>query len=175
MQFYRRCIVWCCVCCESCSILGVLSLLHTWCAYAKLTAVLSHTHTHTHTHTHARTHAHTHTRTPTHTHTQVLQHELRSVREACMKLEEGYEPGITFVIVQKRHHTRLFCSDGRDMVCPTSYVFVVCTSVWFHRYTGLMYNVISGLNSLRTCMCLFGSPRWNYYSVTYFKYWFDAL
>lgn len=47
---------------------------------------------------------------------QVLQHELRSVREACMKLESGYEPGITFVVVQKRHHTRLFCSDPRDMV-----------------------------------------------------------
>ena len=47
---------------------------------------------------------------------QVLQHELRSVREACVKLEEGYEPGITFIVVQKRHHTRLFCSNQSDMV-----------------------------------------------------------
>jgi eukaryotic translation initiation factor 2C len=47
---------------------------------------------------------------------QVLQHELRSVREACMKLEEDYEPGITFIVVQKRHHTRLFCADHKDMV-----------------------------------------------------------
>lgn len=65
--------------------------------------------------------------------------------------------------------------DSFALMAETWYVFIVCTSVWFHRYTGLMYNVISGLNSLRTCMCLFGSPRWNYYSVTYFKYWFDAL
>ncbi|CAI7996150.1 Protein argonaute-2 (Fragment) [Geodia barretti] len=47
---------------------------------------------------------------------QVLQHELRSVREACMKLEDDYEPGITFIVVQKRHHTRLFCADHKDMV-----------------------------------------------------------
>lgn len=47
---------------------------------------------------------------------QVLQHELRSVREACIKLEDGYEPGITFIVVQKRHHTRLFCADHKDMI-----------------------------------------------------------
>ncbi|WP_411023510.1 Piwi domain-containing protein, partial [Salmonella sp. s51228] len=45
---------------------------------------------------------------------QVLNHELRAVREACTKLEQDYKPGITFVIVQKRHHTRLFCSDKKD-------------------------------------------------------------
>ena len=33
-----------------------------------------------------------------------------------MKLEDGYEPGITFIVVQKRHHTNLFCSDAKDMV-----------------------------------------------------------
>ena len=53
---------------------------------------------------------------------QVLQHELRSVREACMKLEEDYEPGITFIVVQKRHHTRLFCADHKDMVGTNVYV-----------------------------------------------------
>lgn len=45
---------------------------------------------------------------------QVLSHELRAVREACMKLEVDYQPGITFIVVQKRHHTRLFCADRRD-------------------------------------------------------------
>ncbi|XP_012943067.1 protein argonaute-2 isoform X3 [Aplysia californica] len=44
----------------------------------------------------------------------VLGHELRAVREACMKLEVEYQPGITFIVVQKRHHTRLFCADRRD-------------------------------------------------------------
>ena len=31
-----------------------------------------------------------------------------------MDLEADYRPGITFLVVQKRHHTRLFCSDSRD-------------------------------------------------------------
>ncbi|XP_012942742.1 protein argonaute-1 [Aplysia californica] len=44
----------------------------------------------------------------------VLGHELRAIREACMKLEVDYQPGITFIVVQKRHHTRLFCADRRD-------------------------------------------------------------
>ena len=37
---------------------------------------------------------------------QVLQHELTAIREACIKLEPDYKPGITFIVVQKRHHTR---------------------------------------------------------------------
>ena len=36
----------------------------------------------------------------------VLSHELRAVREACIKLEPAYQPGISFIVVQKRHHTR---------------------------------------------------------------------
>lgn len=45
---------------------------------------------------------------------QVLVHEVRAVQEACMMLEKEYRPRITFVVVQKRHHTRLFCEDRRD-------------------------------------------------------------
>ena len=44
----------------------------------------------------------------------VLQHELTAIREACIKLEADYKPGITFIVVQKRHHTRLFCSDKKE-------------------------------------------------------------
>jgi eukaryotic translation initiation factor 2C len=47
---------------------------------------------------------------------QVLQYELRAVREACVSLEVGYQPGITFIVVQKRHHTRLFCADRKDQI-----------------------------------------------------------
>ncbi|CAI2350295.1 unnamed protein product [Caenorhabditis sp. 36 PRJEB53466] len=46
----------------------------------------------------------------------VLQYELRAIREACMMLEKGYQPGITFIAVQKRHHTRLFAVDRGDQV-----------------------------------------------------------
>ncbi|CEF69226.1 Protein argonaute-4 [Strongyloides ratti] len=46
----------------------------------------------------------------------VLQYELRAIREACMTLEKGYQPGITYIAVQKRHHTRLFAVDKKDQV-----------------------------------------------------------
>ncbi|XP_020258663.1 LOW QUALITY PROTEIN: protein argonaute MEL1-like [Asparagus officinalis] len=39
---------------------------------------------------------------------QVLLYEMDAIRKACQSLEEGYLPPVTFVVVQKRHHTRLF-------------------------------------------------------------------
>nr|XP_035923052.1 protein argonaute-2-like [Halichoerus grypus] len=47
---------------------------------------------------------------------RVLHHELLAFREACIKLEKDYQPGITFIVVQKRHHTRLFCTDKNERV-----------------------------------------------------------
>lgn len=38
------------------------------------------------------------------------------MREACLMLERGYQPGITFIAVQKRHHTRLFAVEKKDQV-----------------------------------------------------------
>ena len=45
---------------------------------------------------------------------QVLVYEVRAVQEACMSLEKDYRPRITFIVVQKRHRTRLFCENSRD-------------------------------------------------------------
>ncbi|XP_044181960.1 protein argonaute-2-like isoform X6 [Acropora millepora] len=45
---------------------------------------------------------------------QVLVHEVRAVQEACMKLEKSYRPRITFVVVQKRHHSRLSSEIGKE-------------------------------------------------------------
>ena len=36
----------------------------------------------------------------------VLAKELVAIRTACKELEEGYQPEVTFIVVQKRHHTR---------------------------------------------------------------------
>lgn len=47
---------------------------------------------------------------------QVLCAELIALRQACMRLEDDYRPGITFIVVQKRHHTRLFCADKREQI-----------------------------------------------------------
>ena len=46
----------------------------------------------------------------------MLQWELSAIRKACLKLEPGYEPPVTFIVVQKRHHTRLFPEDRKDEV-----------------------------------------------------------
>jgi len=45
---------------------------------------------------------------------QILADELSSLKAACAKLENGYSPKITFLTVQKRHHTRFFAQDKRD-------------------------------------------------------------
>lgn len=34
--------------------------------------------------------------------------------KACASLEPNYQPPVTFVVVQKRHHTRLFASNYND-------------------------------------------------------------
>ncbi|XP_033207936.1 protein argonaute-2-like [Belonocnema kinseyi] len=45
---------------------------------------------------------------------QVMHHELTAIRNACRKVEPGYEPPISFFVVQKRHHIRLFPADARN-------------------------------------------------------------
>eukprot|EP00268_Persea_americana_P054738 TRINITY_DN629_c0_g1_i7.p1 TRINITY_DN629_c0_g1~~TRINITY_DN629_c0_g1_i7.p1 ORF type:complete len:1085 (-),score=182.17 TRINITY_DN629_c0_g1_i7:1254-4508(-) len=45
---------------------------------------------------------------------QVLFHELDAIRRACESLEPNYQPPVTFVVVQKRHHTRLFANNHAD-------------------------------------------------------------
>ncbi|KAL5712495.1 Protein argonaute 10 [Ranunculus cassubicifolius] len=45
---------------------------------------------------------------------QVLLYELEAIRKACASLEPNYQPPVTFVIVQKRHHTRLFANNHKD-------------------------------------------------------------
>ncbi|PUZ78411.1 hypothetical protein GQ55_1G450400 [Panicum hallii var. hallii] len=45
---------------------------------------------------------------------QVLLYELNAIRKACASLEANYQPKVTFVVVQKRHHTRLFAHNHND-------------------------------------------------------------
>ena len=42
--------------------------------------------------------------------TQVLQWELTAMRKACEKIQSNYQPAITIICVQKRHHLRMFCN-----------------------------------------------------------------
>ncbi|RKP15011.1 Piwi domain-containing protein [Piptocephalis cylindrospora] len=45
---------------------------------------------------------------------EVLQKEVGAIKRACASLEKGYDPKITFSVVQKRHHVRFFPLN-RDM------------------------------------------------------------
>ena len=58
---------------------------------------------------------------------QVLRSEVSAIRRACASLEQGYEPSVTFLVVQKRHHTRFFPmsredEDGRNRNVPAGTV-----------------------------------------------------
>ncbi|GAY33521.1 hypothetical protein CUMW_275360 [Citrus unshiu] len=65
---------------------------------------------------------------------QVLLHEMSAIRQACASLEEGYAPPVTFVVVQKRHHTRLFPAEhnNRDLTDRSGNILPVPPAYYAH-------------------------------------------
>ncbi|CAJ0573794.1 unnamed protein product, partial [Mesorhabditis spiculigera] len=47
---------------------------------------------------------------------EVLREEIQGIRSACLMLSPDYRPPITYVVVQKRHHARIFCKYSKDAV-----------------------------------------------------------
>lgn len=45
---------------------------------------------------------------------QLLEYELVAIRRACLRLNSNYKPAVTILVVQKRHHTRMFPKFGPD-------------------------------------------------------------
>lgn len=45
---------------------------------------------------------------------QVLNNEVNAIRRACTSLNANYKPMVTFLVVQKRHHTRFFPTRKED-------------------------------------------------------------
>ncbi|XP_030760165.1 protein argonaute-2-like isoform X2 [Sitophilus oryzae] len=46
---------------------------------------------------------------------EVKDKEIRAIRAACKRVQkDGFEPKITFLVVQKRHHTRMFPVNPKD-------------------------------------------------------------
>ncbi|CAF2366680.1 unnamed protein product [Rotaria sp. Silwood2] len=41
----------------------------------------------------------------------VFYNELKGIREACVELSRVYRPYLTYIVVNKRHHTRIFPDD----------------------------------------------------------------
>ncbi len=44
----------------------------------------------------------------------VLNKEIAAIQRACKRLQEDYQPGITYFVAQKRHKTRLFPQQKGD-------------------------------------------------------------
>ncbi|OIW05841.1 hypothetical protein TanjilG_23627 [Lupinus angustifolius] len=91
---------------------------------------------------------------------QVLLHEMDAIRKACVSLEEGYLPPVTFVVVQKRHHTRFFPVDRSQMdksgnIMPGT---VVDTSICHPREHDFYLNSHAGIQ---------GTSRPTHYHVLY--------
>ncbi|CAI0465725.1 unnamed protein product [Linum tenue] len=93
---------------------------------------------------------------------QVLLYELDAIRKACASLEPNYQPPVTFIVVQKRHHTRLFANNHRDRsstdksgnilpgtvvdtkIChPSEFDFYLCS------HAGIQVNVCLGQGTSR--------------------------
>ena len=66
----------------------------------------------------------------------VFEKELTATREACTALSPAYRPYLTYIVVNKRHHTRFFpmnagsnnveagtVVDSHDVTSPTTYDF----------------------------------------------------
>uniref|UniRef100_A0AC35TUF3 ArgoN domain-containing protein n=1 Tax=Rhabditophanes sp. KR3021 TaxID=114890 RepID=A0AC35TUF3_9BILA len=46
----------------------------------------------------------------------VMRKELVGIRQACSMIDPNYAPPLTYIVVQKRHHARMFCSNVSDAV-----------------------------------------------------------
>jgi hypothetical protein len=93
-----------------------------------------------------------------------------AIREACIKLELDYVyiAGITFIVVQKRHHTRLFYADKKeqsgktlnipvgtsteksiqsildaDITHPTEFDFYLCSRILASRHSGEIIHLLN--------------------------------
>ncbi len=47
---------------------------------------------------------------------EVLEEEVAAIKGACQDVKPGWNPPLTFCVVQKRHNTRLFPNDRQNQV-----------------------------------------------------------
>ncbi|PKY55107.1 Piwi-domain-containing protein [Rhizophagus irregularis] len=97
----------------------------------------------------------------------VLNSELTAIKDACQSLEADYRPTITFVVIQKRHHTRFFPiekknADKSGNCLPGTVVDMDITHPFEFDFYLLSH---AGLH---------GTSRPTYYQVLYDENGFDA-
>ncbi|KAL3585922.1 hypothetical protein D5086_012789 [Populus alba] len=90
---------------------------------------------------------------------QVLLYEMDAIRKACASLEPNYLPPVTFIVVQKRHHTRLFATNPNQTdksgnilpgtvvdtkIChPSEHDFYLCSHLGIQDVSCLTYPFVS--------------------------------
>ncbi|CAB4481845.1 unnamed protein product [Rhizophagus irregularis] len=97
----------------------------------------------------------------------LLKSELTAIKAACQSLEADYRPTITFVVIQKRHHTRFFpmerkYADRSGNCLPGTVVDMDITHPFEFDFYLLSH---AGLH---------GTSRPTYYQVLYDENRFDA-
>lgn len=111
--------------------------------------------------------------------TEVLHHEVAAIQQACSEMAAGceYQPSITFIIVGKRHHTRLFPADPREGVgksgnCPAG--TVVDTEIVHKRefnFYLLSHEGIQGTSKPSLYHVLWDDNRWSSDDLQLFTYY----
>lgn len=98
---------------------------------------------------------------------QVLLYEMDAIRKACVSLESNYLPRVTFVVVQKRHHTRLFptSNDQTDRSGNIMPGTVVDTTICHPREFDFYLNSHAGIQ---------GTSRPSHYHVLFDENGFSA-
>ena len=76
----------------------------------------------------------------------VLAKELMAIREACKELEVDYEPPVTYLVVQKRHHTRFFPAENNKYRNGNALAGTVIYQVIFKIFSHNCILYIQGIN-----------------------------
>ena len=104
----------------------------------------------------------------------VFDAELTSVRYACMELSNAYRPYLTYIVVNKRHHTRFFpmnnsqsnvesgtVVDSHQVTNPLTYDFFLCSQ------HGALVRIIFRMIFLLFTGIFQGTTRPTHYHVLY--------
>eukprot|EP00210_Caulerpa_lentillifera_P001708 g1641.t1 len=110
----------------------------------------------------------------------VFEHEYNEIRAACNLLDSEYNPPITIVLVQKRHHTRLFptspqSGDNKDNVLPGTVLDSAITSKFDFDFYLNSHSGIQGTNRPAHYYVLVDENGFGSDGIQLFSYWMCYL
>ena len=85
----------------------------------------------------------------------VVNKEITAIQRACKSLQADYQPGITYFVAQKRHHTRFYPKDQKDQlrngnvlpgtVVDTDITHPTVSSFYLASHEGIQVHLKSGI------------------------------